>query len=34
MEAIFKKEPKTVKPKSKDWYQKHNNKQRFQGKNK
>lgn len=33
-EAMFKQEPKTVKPKSKDWYQKHNNKQRFQGKNK
>ncbi len=33
-EAMFKQDSKTVKPKSKDWYQKHNNKQRFQGKNK
>lgn len=32
-EAIYINEPKTVKTKSKDWYQKHNNKQRFQGKN-
>lgn len=31
---IKEQKPKTVKPKSKDWYQKHNNKQRFQGKNK
>lgn len=33
-EAMFEYEPKIVKSKSKDWYQKHNNKQRFQGKNK
>ena len=32
-EAMFKQDSKTVKPKSKDWYQKHNKKQRFQGKN-